>query len=254
MSRQVDQKTLQAALRGLLPVGLLALAVLTLTGCPKPQPPPHPTDDRPTVELPKVGIDDVEPDKTMEGTALTVAVLGHGFEEGSEVYLGSRRARGVDVLQDGELTFRASEDLRADVYDVRVVTPEGDQAVSVGGFEVEARRSDQGDCSLKIVYFEFNEATLTSQTRQLLADNARCIESRGLRRVRLEGHADERGSTDYNLSLGQRRAEAVRAYMVNLGIANDELVPVSYGEERPAESGFGENSWSRNRRVEFVAP
>lgn len=254
MSRQVDQKTLRTALRGLLPVGLLALAVITLAGCPKPQPPPNPTDDRPTVEPPKVGIRDVEPDQTQEGTAVTVAVRGHGFEEGSEVYLGSRRARGVDVFDDGELSFRASEDLRADVYDVRVVTPDGDQAVEVGGFEVKARRNELGDCTLQTVFFEFNESTLTSSTRQVLSDNARCIEAGSLRRVRLEGHADERGSTEYNLSLGQRRAEAVRAYMVNLGIANDDLVPVSYGEERPAERGFGENAWSANRRVEFVAP
>ena len=235
-------------------MGLLVLTVALATGCPKPQPPPQPTDDRPVVEVPRVVIDDVEPDYTMEGTGVTVTVRGHGFEEGSEVYLGSRRARGVDVFEDGELTFRASEDLRADTYDVRVVTPEGDQAVSIGGFEVRTRQSDAGDCRLQIVYFEFNEATLTSGTRQLLADNARCIEAGNMRRVRLEGHADERGSTDYNLSLGQRRAEAVKAYMVNLGISVDDLVAVSYGEERPAERGFGENAWSRNRRVEFVAP
>ncbi len=244
----------RTALRGLLPVGLLALAVFTLVGCPKPQPPPQPTDDRPTVEPPKVGIAAVSPDSTQEGLAVTVTVRGHGFEEGSEVYLGSRRARGVDVFDDGELSFRASEDLRADVYDVRVVTPEGDQAVSPDGFQVKARRNELGDCTLQTVYFEFNEATLTSSTRQVLSDNARCIEAGNLRRIRLEGHADERGSTDYNLSLGQRRAEAVRAYMENLGVSADDLVPVSYGEERPAERGFGESAWSKNRRVEFVAP
>ena len=254
MSRQADHKTDPTAPGGLLLVGLLALATLLLAGCPKPIPPPATTDDRPKVETPKVGIAGVDPALTMEGVGVTVAVRGHGFEEGSEVYLGSRRARGVDVFDDGELTFRASEDLRADLYDVRVVTPDGDQAVSASGFEVKARASDEGDCTLGTVFFEFNEATLSSGTRQLLSDNARCIEAGGLRRVRLEGHADERGSTDYNLSLGQRRAEAVKAYLLNLGISGDDLIPVSYGEERPAERGFGENAWSRNRRVEFVAP
>ena len=254
MSRQADKKIDRAASSGHPLVGLLAAAVLLLAGCPKTIPPPVTTDDRPKVEEPKVGIDRVEPAQTMEGIGVTVAVRGYGFQEGSEVYLGSRRARGVDVFDDGELTFRASEDLRPDLYDVRVVTPDGDQAVSASGFEVQARQTGEGDCTLTTVYFEFNEATLSSQTRQGLSDAARCIESRGLRRVRLEGHADERGSTDYNLSLGQRRAEAVKAYMVNLGISVDDLIAVSYGEERPVERGFGENAWSKNRRVEFVAP
>jgi peptidoglycan-associated lipoprotein len=233
---------------------VLLLVTLALAGCPKPQPPPQVTDDRPEVEPPAVGIRAVAPGNTTEGTGVTVTITGHGFTEGSEVYLGSRRARGVDVFDDGELTFRADEDLRADTYDVRVVTPEGDQAVDTGGFRVKPRKTDAGDCQLETILFEFNEASLTSGARQLLSDNARCIESRGLSLVRLEGHADERGSTEYNLSLGQRRSESVRSYLLNLGVSSDSLRTVSYGEERPASSGFGESAWSRNRRVEFVVP
>ena len=70
--------------------------------------------------------------------------------------------------------------------------------------------------------------------------------------MRLEGHADERGSTEYNLSLGQRRADSVRQYMENLGLDGSELRTVSYGEEQPEDRGHTEDAWSRNRRVVFV--
>lgn len=195
----------------------------------------------------------VSPDGTAEGTAVTVTVTGWGFEDGSEVYLTSRKARGVDVIDDGELTFRAADDLRAGVYDVRVVTPDGDQAVSTRAFTVE-ERSGSGDCVLRTVFFEFNEFKLTGDARQALSDNAACIEAGGLSVVRLEGHADERGSTEYNLSLGQRRAESVKSYLANLGVSEGVFRTVSYGEEMPASSGWGEEAWSRNRRVEFVVP
>lgn len=251
MSPYADHRSLRHAGIDILIAGLLALLGLALAACPKPPPPAVPTDD---VEAPpKVGIASIDPAHTMAGTAVTVRIKGHGYVEGTEVYLGSRRAAGVDVIDDRELTFRASEDLRADVYDVRVVTPEGDQAVKVRGFEVRAVQAATGDCTLRTVYFDFNEATLGSETRQVLSDNARCIESSAMKQVRLEGHADERGSTDYNLSLGQRRAESVKDYMMNLGIPESSLSTVSYGEERPADRGTGESSWTKNRRVEFVA-
>lgn len=227
-------------------VGLLA-------GCPKPKPPPAQTDETPPPRA-KVEITAVRPASTNEGNAVTVTVEGWGFEDGSEVYLGSLKARGVDVFDEGELTFRASEDLRAGDYDVRVVTPKGDQAVALGAFRVKARASGEGDCVLLTVFFEFNEFKLADSTRQTLSDNAACIEKSGLTKLRLEGHADERGSTEYNLSLGQRRAESVRTYLVNLGIPGDGIRTISYGEERPAENGFSERVWAKNRRVEFIIP
>ena len=70
-------------------------------------------------------------------------------------------------------------------------------------------------------------------------------------RLRIEGHADQRGSTEYNLALGQRRAEAVRAFLANYGIDPDRFTTVSYGKERPLVEGEDEEAWSRNRRAEF---
>ena len=70
--------------------------------------------------------------------------------------------------------------------------------------------------------------------------------------IRLEGHADERGTREYNLALGERRANAVRAYLVAQGASRSQIEVISYGEEKPANSGHNESSWAENRRVEIV--
>jgi peptidoglycan-associated lipoprotein len=70
--------------------------------------------------------------------------------------------------------------------------------------------------------------------------------------VRIEGNCDERGSDDYNMALGERRAKAAKDYLVNLGIASDRISTISYGEEKPADPGHDEEAWARNRRAEFV--
>jgi len=229
---------------------LLAGAVL-LAGCPKPKPPPQPPPPPPD-EGPVVAIDALVPTKTAEGRAVTVTVEGHGFEDGQDVFLGGEPVPGLDVLSDSEFTFRATEDLPAGDYDVRVVRADGEQALSRGAFTVEQGRKYDGDCKLETTFFDFDESSLTNEARRVLAANARCMESRGYSRVRLEGHADERGSTVYNLSLGQRRAESVRTYLLNVGVGDTELGTLSYGEEQPLDYGSSEAAWSKNRRVEFV--
>ncbi len=105
---------------------------------------------------------------------------------------------------------------------------------------------------LKSVYFEFNKEDLSDVTRRVLQDNARILKNNDSFDVVVEGHCDDRGTIEYNLALGQRRAAAVREYLVSLGISGSRLRTVSYGEERPAANGSGESVWSRNRRAEFV--
>jgi len=103
------------------------------------------------------------------------------------------------------------------------------------------------------VYFEYDSADLTAPSRDALDRNARILGRYPSLQVTIEGHCDDRGSTDYNLALGERRARSVMEYLVRLGAGSDQLRLVSYGEERPDSSGDGESAWSRNRRVEFVA-
>lgn len=99
-------------------------------------------------------------------------------------------------------------------------------------------------------YFEFDSAVLTSAARAALMLHAEQL-SASPRSVRLEGHADERGSREYNMALGERRANAVRDFLVLQGVNVANIETVSYGEERPASMGTGESAWSQNRRVEL---
>jgi peptidoglycan-associated lipoprotein len=117
--------------------------------------------------------------------------------------------------------------------------------------QCQAVTAEPGDrCSWDPVPFEFNEAGLSDQARSRLETLASCIKQQNLR-VTLEGHADERGTEEYNLQLSNRRAEAVKRYLVNLGVSARNLDTVGYGENRPAQSGSSEAAWAANRRVEF---
>ena len=101
------------------------------------------------------------------------------------------------------------------------------------------------------VFFEFDAASLTSSAQQALADNVTIMTGNNDLKVEVQGHADERGTTDYNLSLGQKRAESVKKYMVAQGVSPTRLATISYGEERPVDHTSTEIAWSKNRRAEF---
>jgi peptidoglycan-associated lipoprotein len=106
---------------------------------------------------------------------------------------------------------------------------------------------------LDSVYFDFDQATLTEVSRETLVRNAEWLRAHPDTRVQVEGNADERGTPEYNLALGERRAAAVKVYLSSLGIDGSRLVTISYGEERPAEPGQSEAAWAKNRRVDFKA-
>lgn len=104
----------------------------------------------------------------------------------------------------------------------------------------------------EIVFFEYDSDEIGGEAEDKLRLKAAVLAANPNVRVRIEGHADQRGSTEYNLALGQRRAEAVRAFMANYGIDPERFTTVSYGKERPLAEGDDEESWSRNRRAEFA--
>jgi peptidoglycan-associated lipoprotein len=104
----------------------------------------------------------------------------------------------------------------------------------------------------KTVYFDFDSYQLDEESRKNLSDAAAILRGKTGVVIRLEGHCDERGTIEYNLALGERRAVAVREYLANLGVAGTSLKVVSYGEEKPADPGHDETSWIKNRRVEFI--
>lgn len=105
--------------------------------------------------------------------------------------------------------------------------------------------------SLERIHFDFDQFTLTDQARQVLAQNATALKNDPEMKVVIEGHCDERGSDEYNLALGERRAQAVKQYLVSLGVAAERLDTISYGEELPADPSATDMAWSMNRRAEF---
>ncbi|MDD2604122.1 MAG: peptidoglycan-associated lipoprotein Pal [Desulfobacteraceae bacterium] len=102
------------------------------------------------------------------------------------------------------------------------------------------------------IYFEFDSASLTSSAMAVLKDKAAWLQDQSAANVLIEGHCDERGTTEYNLALGERRAQSAKAFLLNMGIAPSRLSTVSYGEERPLDPSHNEAAWAKNRRAQFV--
>jgi len=103
-----------------------------------------------------------------------------------------------------------------------------------------------------MVFFDYDESTLRSDAESVLRQKAEILRASPAVRIRIEGHADERGSTEYNIALGQARAEAVRQFFISFGLDASRFNMTSFGEERPLAQGMSEASWARNRRAEFV--
>ena len=104
-----------------------------------------------------------------------------------------------------------------------------------------------------VFYFDFDVAEFKPADRETLTYHARDLAANSAKRIRLEGHADERGTREYNLALGERRANGILNYFIVNGASRSQIEVVSYGEERPEQSGQSEQAYSRNRRVEVVA-
>ncbi len=102
------------------------------------------------------------------------------------------------------------------------------------------------------IYFGFDDYSLSSKAQERLNKLAEYLQANKNAVVQVEGHCDERGSNEYNLALGLRRAHAVQEYLTNLGLDTGRVQTISYGEEKPVVDGHGEESWVRNRRAEFV--
>ncbi len=132
---------------------------------------------------------------------------------------------------------------------------------AAGGMMSDAdQQSDEykrihGRCSenLSPIYFDFDQAGVRPNMTEVLAANAEYLKSVPGAMVTIEGNSDERGTNEYNLALGERRAINSRQYLINLGIAGDRMRTLSYGEERPLFLGQDEDAYSMNRRVDFVA-
>lgn len=106
--------------------------------------------------------------------------------------------------------------------------------------------------ALKTVYFDFNSAGLSTETKDALNNNAEFLKTNKSVKVQVEGHADERGGVQFNLALGEKRAKGVHDYLVGMGVEANRITIISLGKEKPVSFGHDEESWSKNRRANFV--
>ena len=104
----------------------------------------------------------------------------------------------------------------------------------------------------RVFYFDFDQAVISSADLEALQVHADVLRDNPSRRVVIEGHCDERGTREYNLALGERRADAVRSFLTAAGVPGSRIEAVSYGEERPDDPGSGDDAWARNRRAVMV--
>ncbi|OSZ75290.1 peptidoglycan-associated lipoprotein [Hydrogenophaga sp. IBVHS1] len=127
------------------------------------------------------------------------------------------------------------------------VDPRGVSGVSVAGSDAA-----QPNALTRVVYFDYDSFEVKAEFAAALEANARYLNANRTRRVGLEGHTDERGGREYNLALGQKRAEAVRRALSLLGVTEAQMEAVSFGEEKPAQTGLDEGAFAKNRRVELT--
>ncbi len=105
---------------------------------------------------------------------------------------------------------------------------------------------------LKDIHFEYDQYEIRRGDEEILRENAAFLKKNPQMKIQIEGHCDERGTSEYNLALGERRANSTKRYLVSLGIASDRISTISFGKERPSDPGHNEEAWAKNRRAHIV--
>lgn len=145
----------------------------------------------------------------------------------------------------------AEEPLNTDTSSTQSSRSGGEVTVVDGLPEISAETLFSRAGGLEVIFFDYNSYSLRPDAMSALKGNAEKILQVPGVIIQIEGHCDERGTQEYNLALGEKRALATREYLMNMGVSGDRMVTISYGEEDPADGGHTETSWSQNRRSEF---
>lgn len=157
-------------------------------------------------------------------------------------------------IQEDEETFETVSDSEAASAASDYGTGLADSGISetqVSDASATDIYADEQQIQLERIHFAFDKYDLDAQARQSLQNNALYLEQNPMTKIVLEGHCDERGSDEYNLALGERRARAAAEYLINLGISSYRIKTISYGEEKPLDPASNEEAWALNRRAEF---
>ena len=227
---------------------IITMGILLTGGECGKQPDPAPPEEPPKAEEPKPDppkkkvdppkkVDPVEPEETVP--AEKPAEVQKAVEE--------KEAEVVIAQQQEEV---AKEEAQIAVEQDAEKSVEAPKAVTI--ISAPAEEPDEAIYDLEMVYFAYDKSIITTAFGEVLQENYEWIAENPDVQIHLEGHCDERGTNEYNLALGERRAKAVFDYLISLGASPSQFSLVSFGEERPAEQGSNEVAWGKNRRVEFT--
>lgn len=212
-------------------IASLAVAVLALSACTHNQVKPK-VDENPLNGSKVVPANTASSGDTTkpEGAETRAGDTSNGNLSANPLADGTRKAVG-----SGDGTANAGAN----------TVPKDSQNVKNAGTNVAA------DTSVRVVYFDYDSSDLKANGQQVLQAHAAWLNQHPDAHVRVEGNADERGTREYNIALGERRAKSVAAYLNSNGVGDGQLTIISYGKEKPAVEGHDESAWSKNRRVEL---
>lgn len=227
----------------------LLVPMLMAPKCKK-GPEPEPDVEEEVVEVAPVEVElqltSIDPANGASGKTFDATLYGAGLESGAIVHFGGLQGQDPRVVDENTLRVRVPA-LDAGTYDVVVTNPGGVRATLRRGMRIT---SGVPDCAFLRLYFEYDQARLVTDAESAVDALMPCyLDTESM--ITVEGHTDERGTTSYNLALGQRRAATVEKYLTAHGVVASRLDTVSYGEEKPVDKGSNEVAWSKNRRVDI---
>lgn len=223
-----------------IPLSLFLLALVSLaalTGCPDP---------------PTAAIEAAE--RALLDAASVSECADKEFKEAEAMLAESKRLVEEGEYAEAEVKANAAKVLAQQAKDKGEANWDECQKAKNAGNVAAVADPDPppSNLALQTIYFNYNESTLTDQAKSTLQNNADWMRYHTGEGVRIEGHCDERGSTEFNLALGERRAQSVRKYLMQLGVDGSRMSVLSWGEEKPAVASGGESAFAKNRRAEFL--
>lgn len=209
-------------------------------------------------QLVKPSISAIVPNEGYNNGILATEIYGENFDPGASVKLVGAEGEeipGIDIIAKNAREISCSFDLnqeQAGSYDVVVINPDGFESILPSGLMVKEPSHQGSKVTLKPVFFDFDKSEIRPDQMETLAANLKSIIESPDTYLLLGGHADERGTREYNFGLSERRAEAVRAYLLEKGVDSSKITIYAYGEDYPFLKGHDEQSWSYNRRVDII--
>ena len=185
---------------------------------------------------------------TNQDTTTDTSASTQGATDGAET--ATLVAENIEAQQAAEEAAKAAEQAAAEAAE-QAAAEEAAKAAQEAAEQARQQSEEATKALAHIIYFDFDQSTIRAEYREVLNGHAAYLAANPGARIVLEGHADERGTREYNMALGERRGNSVSRYLVVQGVSVDAIEVVSFGEERPVNEGHDEASWSENRRVEI---